>query len=186
MIKKPIFENKPNTEYKVGGKTIWESRSVAVVGVILAQWNKKVYTLIEKRSKNMPDSPGKWCLPCGYLDWDETGYEALIREFYEETSLYLPNYKNQLLFNNDEQPFFVNTDPSENRQNVSLSYITIFDFLEEKSLPLEILNFKNSEIDEIKWVELLDLIEYDFAFNHEERIVMAANLALEIFNDSGE
>jgi 8-oxo-dGTP pyrophosphatase MutT (NUDIX family) len=44
--------------------------------------------LIEKRG-NKPDldSKGKWCLPCGYLDWDESGSDAARRELWEEVGL---------------------------------------------------------------------------------------------------
>lgn len=30
---------------------------------------------------------GKWCIPCGYVEWDEDVYEAACREFVEETGL---------------------------------------------------------------------------------------------------
>lgn len=30
---------------------------------------------------------GKWCIPCGYVEWNEEVYEAARREFVEETGL---------------------------------------------------------------------------------------------------
>lgn len=30
---------------------------------------------------------GMWCIPCGYVEWDEEVHEAAIREFQEETGL---------------------------------------------------------------------------------------------------
>ncbi|MFT9848336.1 NUDIX domain-containing protein [Aneurinibacillus sp. REN35] len=30
---------------------------------------------------------GQWCIPCGYVEWDEDVHDALRREFYEETGL---------------------------------------------------------------------------------------------------
>jgi ADP-ribose pyrophosphatase YjhB (NUDIX family) len=30
---------------------------------------------------------GKWCIPCGYVEWDEDIYAAVKREFGEETGL---------------------------------------------------------------------------------------------------
>ncbi|QZY56848.1 NUDIX hydrolase [Crassaminicella profunda] len=30
---------------------------------------------------------GEWCIPCGYVEWDEDVYEAAKREFLEETGL---------------------------------------------------------------------------------------------------
>ena len=58
-MEKPIFQNRPNSEYQVEGKTIWNSRSVAIVGVILAKFDKEIYALIERRSDTMLDQPGK-------------------------------------------------------------------------------------------------------------------------------
>jgi 8-oxo-dGTP diphosphatase len=30
---------------------------------------------------------GMWCIPCGYVEWDEEVHEAAVREFEEETGL---------------------------------------------------------------------------------------------------
>lgn len=30
---------------------------------------------------------GQWCIPCGYVEWDEDVREAAVREFKEETGL---------------------------------------------------------------------------------------------------
>lgn len=30
---------------------------------------------------------GLWCIPCGYVEYDEDVYEAVVREFKEETNL---------------------------------------------------------------------------------------------------
>jgi 8-oxo-dGTP pyrophosphatase MutT (NUDIX family) len=170
MAKKPVFKNKPNPEHKVGNKTFWESRSVAVVGVIIAFDGNDHYVLVEKRSKTMMDEPGKWCLPCGYLDWNETGWEALIREVFEETSLYLPDHT-KVIEDNNQEPFFVNTDPKENRQNIALSYCTVIFF--KDGLPQEPLKYANSEIEQILWVPIENLDKYEFAFQHNKRVEMA-------------
>ena len=74
------------------------------------------------------DEPLKWCNPCGYLDWNEMGYQAVNREIWEETGVDLSKLTNYLVTNNDEQPFFVQTHPSENRQNVALTYCLIYNF----------------------------------------------------------
>ena len=34
--------------------------------------------------------PGKWCLPCGYIEYDETYVEAAAREIKEETGITSP------------------------------------------------------------------------------------------------
>jgi 8-oxo-dGTP pyrophosphatase MutT (NUDIX family) len=176
MKKSPSFNNRPNECITHEGKEFWISRSAAVVGVIIAvKKNREYYVLAEKRSSKM-DAPGKWCVPCGYMDWNETGWEALTREVYEETSLYLNDYKNKTLECNNKEPFFVNTDPAENRQNIALSYFCILDFRKfsfRKGFPYYVERFKNEEIDEIKWIPVEKINKYDWAFDHDKRILMA-------------
>jgi len=171
---KPEFKNRGNEEVKLpDGRTVWLSRSSAVVAVVLGIHMDNIFVLAEKRSKTMMDAPGLWAVPSGYIDWDESGWEAVTRELYEETSFYLPKYENNLIFNNDEQPFFVRTDPGENRQNIALSYCLIYDF--SKKLPREIEGFKDKEIEEIKWIPVEQVFTSgrEWAFNHDERIEMA-------------
>jgi ADP-ribose pyrophosphatase YjhB (NUDIX family) len=31
--------------------------------------------------------PGLWCIPCGYVEYDEDIYQSVIRECFEETGL---------------------------------------------------------------------------------------------------
>ena len=170
----PVFKNRANAEHKLpDGKTVWESRSPAVVGVVLGIHKDNIFVLTEKRSSTMQDEPNKLAVPSGYLDWDESGWEGICRELYEETGFNVERYKNSLIFDNDQQPWFVNTDPKENRQNVSLSYIFIYDF--SKGLPREVESFENSEIDSVKWmpVERVFDSEKEWSFLHNERIEMA-------------
>lgn len=37
--------------------------------------------------KRIGSYSGQWCIPCGYVEWDEDVYDAAKREFYEETGL---------------------------------------------------------------------------------------------------
>jgi len=120
----------------------------------------------------MPDAPNKWCAPCGYMDWDESGWDALRREVYEETSFFIDKYKKFIVYDHEKEPFYVKTDPDENRQNIALNYMLIFDF-EKTGLPKEIEKFKDSEITEIKWISLADVDDYPWAFQHDARIEMA-------------
>jgi len=169
----PKFNNRENEEIKLpDGRTIWLSRSPAVVAVILGLYKNDIYALIQKRSKTMRDEPGKWVCVSGYLDWDENGYDGIIREVYEETSFYIPDHKNQCIFHNQYQPFYVHSDPNTDAyQNVSLTYIFIYRFRD--GLPKEIEKYQNVEIDTIKWENINNLEKYDWAFYHDERIKMA-------------
>jgi len=171
------FKNRPNNSYKVDNKIVWESRSPALVAVIIAEFEQEEYVLIGKRGTGAPDNQGKWNVPCGYLDWDENGYDGVCREIYEETGLHIPGLLEEdgngnniwISDNHMTQPFFVNTDPSENRQNVSLSYGLYF--VCDYELPkLTTENCEPDEVAEVKWMKLSQLESYDFAFSHDKRI----------------
>ena len=41
--------------------------------------------LLGRRSRGV--YAGKWCIPCGYVEYDEDVREAAMREFHEETGL---------------------------------------------------------------------------------------------------
>lgn len=41
--------------------------------------------LLGRRSRG--DHAGKWCIPCGYVDWNEDIRDAACREMREETGL---------------------------------------------------------------------------------------------------
>ena len=171
---KPVFKNRGNEEVDLpDGRKVWLSRSPAVVAVVLGIYKDNIFALTEKRSKTMMDEPGKLAIVSGYLDWDESGWDGITRELFEETGFDVRKYKGNLIFDNDQQPWFVNTDPGENRQNVSLTYIMIYDFT--KGLPREVEQFQDSEIESVRWmpVEKVFSTGNQWAFNHDERIEMA-------------
>jgi 8-oxo-dGTP pyrophosphatase MutT (NUDIX family) len=170
------FNNRPNELVTTtDGRKIWVSRSVAVVGVFccLCMDDEKYYFAIEKRGTNPGlDKQGLWCLPCGYLDWDETGEQAIIREAWEEIGLDIEKlHKSRIGFPSLEQPWFVKTKPNENRQNVTLRYG--FNFV-RKDLPRLIPNndCEPNEVADAEWVTYSDIVlgKYEFAFNHDEVI----------------
>lgn len=167
---KPTFKNRANEEVNLpDGRTIWLSRSPAVVAVVLVNTPDGTYILTEKRSAMM-DEPNKQALVSGYLDWDESGYDGIVRETWEETSFHIPAYKDKLIFNNSLQPFYVHSDPwTDAKQNVSLTYIFIYNM----DLPMEIENFHDAEIDSVKWMKDSEVDKYEWAFDHDRRIGMA-------------
>lgn len=186
-MENPKFNNKPNphlihhydsgTGIKVH-QDYWISRAPAVVGIIFAfgvEGGSRVLAI--KRSNKMREEPNKYGAPSGYLDWDETGFEGMTREVYEETSFYLPNYEPFLIFNNNKQPFFVQDDPKKDKnQNISLTYLLAYDFTSDpESFPIEIEKYSDSETARVEWLKLSDFYNEsrEWAFNHDERIVMA-------------
>jgi len=166
------FNNKQNELIKdTTGREHWISRSCATVGVILGIYANEVYVLTERRSSKM-EEPNKWAVISGYVDWDESAYEAVIRETYEETSFNIPANEMYLVFDNNKDPFYVLSDPKKDaRQNISLSYIFIFDFYK---LPIDIEKYKNSEISEVKWMNVKNIHNHNlkWAFEHQHRIQM--------------
>lgn len=170
------FNNKPNTCIKQDGKEYWLSRSCSVNGVVAAFINgccTDVFVLVVKRGKGAPDNVGKYCLPCGYLDYDETCYDAFLREVYEETGLDITGFEKSYsvdteVINGEVQPFYVNSRTTNNRQNVAMYYHYVF---KTDKLPETSLEFNEpDEIEEAIWIKKSELDKYDFCFGHDEII----------------
>lgn len=165
----PKFHNRPNPQ-------IWISRAPALVGVIFMIHPTAMHVLIIKRSEIM-DEPNKFAAPSGYLDWDETGYEGITRELFEETSFYLPEYEKFCVFDNNKESFFTQTNPkADKKQNVSIYYISLYDFTENvDKFPFDIEKFKCNETAEVKIMPVKTFFnsQLDWAFHHDERIKQA-------------
>jgi 8-oxo-dGTP pyrophosphatase MutT (NUDIX family) len=181
------FKNRQNEEIKVGDKSYWISRSVAVVGVHLAEYHDKMYVLVEKRSKKM-DCPGKWAAISGYLDWDESAYEAVLRETFEETGFDVPEQRYWQVYNNNEEPIKVSSYPDRDaRQNVTLIYLFVYEYPD--GLPLEVESFKSDEVDDVMWLDI-ELLNNDgffsdpdvWAFHHDDVINNAMGKYNETFH----
>jgi 8-oxo-dGTP pyrophosphatase MutT (NUDIX family) len=175
-MEKPIFKNRHNTVHHTkDGKTIWNSRSCAVVAHVIFICNGRYYYLIGKRGPKM-DSAGKFNIPCGYFDWDENMRDAMRREVWEETGVDLTRYiypRNEMdiarvVFTALEQPWRVKTEPDENRQNISLhaGIVVLVDELPKTSLD----NMEPGESEGAYWMDvekgLLNIPQEDWAFNH--------------------
>lgn len=55
-----------------------------VVGVAVIVFNKDGRILLGRRNNSYR---GLWCIPCGYVEYDEDVFDAAVREFKEETGL---------------------------------------------------------------------------------------------------
>jgi 8-oxo-dGTP diphosphatase len=110
--------------------------------------------LLIKRGPNVT-SAGKWAIPGGFVDRDETCEQAIVREVKEETNLDANKVK--LLRVNDNPK-----RKNEDRQNIAFVYI-----VGAKGKP----KGQEGEVDDVKWFDIKDLPpEKDFAFDHYEEI----------------
>lgn len=166
------FHNKENEKVTLqDGRVVFLSRSCAVVFCLTVKFNGQTYFLLVKRGPDCPDEIGKWCLPCGYLDWNESGIDGAKREVFEETGLNVDNLLLQNLLtaadnHHLDQPFFVNHYPHSNRQNVTLHFGV---HLELDFLPILDMNSLNrGETADVKFVPYKSLEHIDFAFGHKK------------------
>ena len=180
------FNNRQNKPYKTDAGDLWHSRSVAVVGLILMLHEGERYVLMGKRGPALPNEVGKWCMPCGYLDWDESCEEAVVREIWEETGFNVWDAitKYDVLYNHMHFPWRLYSTPDTKEQNVSLHYALYLDtkenmYREVAKLP-EVTKEHNEqdnpgEVDDVRWININDLHEYDCAFNHDSAINIFIN-----------
>jgi ADP-ribose pyrophosphatase YjhB (NUDIX family) len=154
----PIIDKETGREY-------WISRSVAILGIVKAiDKNGNKYILAEQRGSGTPDPEyiGCWCLPCGYLDFDETCKQGISREVREETGVNIHPENFELIEINDV-PY------EDKRQNITFrfrveleGYIDDFELTDRFSETNEVMN--------IKWINLKEINNYKWAFNHEKII----------------
>lgn len=123
------------------------------VGAIVIDDSRKV--LLVKRSPEIHNG-NKYAIPGGFLDRDEDGKNAVIRELREETG-YDGEVKN--LFQVNDSPL----RPKEDRQNVDFIYVVKV-IGGEKML--------NKEVSNISWFDKENLpSEDEFAFDHRNIVV---------------
>lgn len=159
-----------NFPFEYDGKILWYSRSIAVNCLIFAKdKNNELHILITKRGKQVEASPDMYCVPGGFLDFDEDLITCVIREVHEETGLQL----NRRIIN----LFDINSIPTiSERQTVILIYYTMLPgFIEDYNLSTEFS--EPNEIQEVMFIPISMLLTSDinFAFNNRQIILDAYN-----------
>lgn len=184
-IPTPIFKNVPNQQAQTTtGASVWLSRSAAVVAEVLIfdgeEMNDKFpnpLVLIVKRGPASLGEAGKWCFPCGYLDWNETAGDASVRETFEEAGVNIYGLRNheEIIKSQVEKyaksPWYVDSSPDHFRQNVSLHHAFIFQSRVKDFTPRSNTQHAEvGEIDSIKWARASDILEgkYTMAFDHDK------------------
>ena len=143
------------------GKMFWYSRSCATtIFVFCKDQNGVLHVLANKRGKGVPDFQGYWNAPCGYLQFDVSGEENAQTEVWEETGIFVP--KSHIKF------WKAVSDPSQNKQNVSLKYWAMLDGICE-SYTFSTDNMEDEEVEEIAWVpvENVDILKWAFDHNND-------------------
>lgn len=154
-------------------KTGWISRSVAVSGFVFCKDQKgHWYILANQRGEGTPDYQGYWNSICGYLDYNENANEAIKREVFEETGLDIRS--------SSFIPYFVNSCPKENRQNVTIRFYNILEGDITQWMNFSTKNSETNEVSSIRWIPISDINKYDWAFEHNELINYTYNTFINI------
>lgn len=164
------FKNKPNKIYHLpNGGHVWHSRSCVVACHVHIKVDGVIYALIGKRG--LGKNKGKYNVPCGYLDWSENLEESMFREAWEETGLYLPDYKEKFIKSWTIQPWYLSTSPRQELQNIVFQcgvYMEL-DHLPELSLD----NMEPDECETAEWVSLPEIFKTlgntAFCYEHFDR-----------------
>ena len=138
--------SRENKSYIIDGKEVWESRSIATALIIYRGEGENTEILAIKRGPAV-NNTGKWLIPCGYLNWDESIYESACREAYEEAGIKIDTSDIKLIEIVDQY--------KTKKQNVVLYFITKYDG-EGYNIPENILEFSKNEVSEIEWVKIYD------------------------------
>ncbi len=116
--------------------------------VIGIKENKIMLTL-----RSMEPEKDKWCLPGGYLEWNETIEEGAEREFLEETGHQVKKMKIFRVYSDPRRDF-------DGRQNIG--FCLTCQVGKKTGNP-------DNEVKEIRWFEL-DSLPEKIAFDHREMI----------------
>jgi len=171
---------------KKTGKEYWVSRSIAVVACLVAYnpETREYNFLVEKRGKGCPDFVGALAFPCGYLGWDETRKEAVIREVFEELGLQIaPDTVSE---------WVTVDDPKQNHQNVVTRYLipvdydTISEWIKNgPDLNTQDRGGEPDEVEEVKLIPYSEVVkEPNWAFGHNEVIEEIISMINEYIDDT--
>ena len=142
------FMDNENKRYEtVCGEVVFHSRSVAVCVHIYAEVEGEMYVAALQRGERM-DHGGMWCMPCGYLDWNESAETGARREVMEELGI-KPDALGELEF------LGVEDEPEAYKQNITFVYRARVDGL----LALCSAGAAEGEVQEMRWMNVTEVRE---------------------------
>jgi len=143
-IRKPFNQSRESKRYVIDGKEIRDSRSIATLLFIVRGEGDNREVLCVKRGPSVKGT-GRWAIPCGYLNWDESIYESACREAYEETGIEISPKEVTLISVFDQY--------KTKTQNVVLCFYTKYEGTDYE-IPENIQEFSLNEVSEVKWVKI--------------------------------
>ena len=151
-----------NFPFQKDGKTYWYSRAIVCVSAVFCKdEDNNIYILANQRGTATNKEVGKWNMPVGFLEFDETTQQCAAREIFEETGVRV-NFKNLKLQS-------INSLPDGSTQDVGFRYYTILQGTID-DYPIDTSNQEKNEVLTAKWIDLRQLDDYDWAWNHRELI----------------
>lgn len=176
-----------NFPIKRNGKIFYVSRSVAVSLMTLCMDKSRGVwcVLANQRGPGVVHNRGKWNIPCGFLDYNESGEDAAKRETFEETGVEIPK---------EVRLRHLGTRASKDRDTVSMAYVCVLPGSVE-DYPLSADNSEPGEVSDIKWIpiftaggtELKDVIsKYNWDKSPDDIINRAKTALVPYMKTSGD
>lgn len=157
----------------IDGQKIWVSRSVAVIMHLVIKFQYDFYVVTTLRGSGANDHNGKWCLPCGFLDWDESGAQGAARELFEETSINVNELSDKIIYDglSLDDPWKVVTDPkADDMQNVCLHYGLVIGPNAWGDINRAFSSAETAKVETMKVDDFVNLPESEVAFGHNHRL----------------
>lgn len=174
MSQQPKFNNRPNPKIQTqDGRMLHHARANAVVAEIcLYDTQQQTWSiLLMQRGLQDQEFAGSWALPSGYLDWDETLYQAMMREVYEETGLWIPAVLQQSqAVLSDPEPWRISDVPTGEKQNLAFHYAVLFAWSNGDYPELSVQSDDPHETLSAQWVSMHQASHMALAFGHQHNI----------------
>jgi 8-oxo-dGTP pyrophosphatase MutT (NUDIX family) len=154
-----------NFEFEHEGQKLWYSRSLACSLIILKYdktGKKDSEILITKRGSGCEFGAGLWCIPGGFIDFDEDAKDCVIRETFEETGIDISAYKNVIDIK------LLDSTPNKTRQSMCLYHMLFIEADETKDWKFSTEHAEPNEVSKIKWIKIKDIDKYNWLSNQHK------------------
>lgn len=138
------------------GNEYWYSRSVAAASAVVAEHNGVYHLLAVKRGNGARFHNHEWCIPGGFLDFNETVQQCAMRETFEETGI-------SLSIEDSIAPLIIDDPSSSKEQTVTLIYFFKLDDLKPVTNEYSELD----EVEEIKWIPFDQIFNYKWMYSEK-------------------